>query len=75
MNSLPRRHKETFHQVLYNLDDQVIVRNLVEDLMPEEVKAEILRRFNLDVDRYNAVVDQHQREDALEAAKIFGKGI
>ena len=65
----PRQHKETFHQVMYNIDNQVLVRELVETYMPDEAKAEVLRLFNADVDRYNAVLDRHQREEALEAAR------
>ena len=70
-----RQHKETFHQVLYNLDNQVIVRELVDTYMSDEAKAEVLRLFNEDVDRYNAVVERHQREEALETAQRLFKGI
>lgn len=69
MTSLPRQHKQTLHQVLHNLDNQVIVRELVEELTPSDVAAEIVRQFNADVDRYNAVLDQQQREDALAIAQ------
>ncbi len=69
MNSIPRQHKETFHQVLHNIDNQVIVRELVETYMSDEEKAEVLRLYNEDVDRYNAVVDRQQKELALEAAR------
>ena len=70
-----RQHKENFQQVLYNLDDQVIVRRLVDTYMSDEAKAEVLRLFNEDVDRYNAVVERHQREEALETAQRLFKGI
>jgi hypothetical protein len=75
MNSLPRQHKQSLRQVLHNLDNQVIVRELVEELTPHEVAVEIVRRFNLDVDRYNAVLERQQQEEALNIARRLYKGI
>ena len=57
-----RARKHTFVGVLGNGDDQVIVRRLIMELTPPEVKDEIVRRFNLDVDRYNDVVRQQAEE-------------
>ena len=57
-----RMHKETFHQVLYNIDNQVIVRELIETYMSDEAKAEVLEAYNADVDRYNAVGERQAQE-------------
>jgi len=57
-----RMHKETFHQVLYNIDNQVIVRELIETYMSNEAKAEVLEAYNADVDRYNAVGERQAQE-------------
>ena len=44
----------TFHDVLWNWDDQVTVRQLLEELVPEDVKSMIVVRFNQHVEQYNS---------------------
>ncbi len=52
----PRKHKDSFLEVLHNTDNQVLVRDLVEELMPDSIKQLIIERFNEDVTRYNRVL-------------------
>jgi hypothetical protein len=59
-----RTHRNTFSGVLHNCDNQVIVRQLVEFLMTDAQKAEMIRLFNEDVDRYNRVVAEQEAPDA-----------
>lgn len=60
-----REHKESFRGVLYNFEDQVIVRRLLEDLVPANVKAAVVEAFNADVDRYNAIVKREIEEGTI----------
>ena len=63
-----RNRQTTFHGVLHNIDDQVIVRELVEQVLTDKQKEAILRAFNADVDRYNGIVNRQiieQHEKAL----------
>lgn len=60
MNGQFRAHKKTFRDVLHNGENQVIVRELVDQLMTPEQKVEMIRLFNADIDRYNAVVAQQR---------------
>jgi predicted HicB family RNase H-like nuclease len=61
-----RNHRDTFDKVLINFDDQVIVRKLLSELVPEDVKQEIVRRFNQDADEYNERCARLIKEEALE---------
>lgn len=42
----PIKARTTFLEVLNNCDDQVIVRRLLEELVPMDAKIEVVRRFN-----------------------------
>jgi rubrerythrin len=57
-----RKHRKTFPDVLYNCDDQVIVRQLIDELVPEQVQLEIVNRFNAHVDRYNEIVERQKAQ-------------
>jgi predicted Zn-ribbon and HTH transcriptional regulator len=48
-----RKRKETFHDVLHNFDDQVSVRRLIEEEMPDEIKEAVVNRYNAIVDAVN----------------------
>jgi hypothetical protein len=50
----PMRHQRTFDDVLHNMDDQVIVRELLIKMVPVATKQEIVEEFNAHADRYNA---------------------
>ena len=49
----PMKHRHTFKKVLWNCEDQVVVRKLLEELVPPKVQAEIVRRFNMHCDERN----------------------
>ena len=51
--SFEMKHRDTFCAVLNNFDDQVIVRDLLIELVPSKIQAEIVRRFNEHVDGRN----------------------
>ena len=57
-----RKHKHSFRDVLYNTDDQAWVRLVVEQTMPDNLKALIVELYNNEVDRRNAVVMQQVEE-------------
>lgn len=57
-----RKRCATFDQALFNWDDQATIRSLVLSLVPDDVKAEILRRYNEHVVRVNTVTIQHFME-------------
>lgn len=57
--------RDTFLEVLHNLDDQVIVRHLLLEVMSPEQKEWVVDRFNEAADAYNARI----REMAEDAAK------
>lgn len=60
MDTFGIKPRKTFEEVLLNSDDQVIVRKLLMELVPEEIKEEIIRRFNEHALAYNKlVVIQH----------------
>ena len=50
------KHRGTFAKVLWNCDDQVIVRELLKELVPEDIQHEVVKRFNLNADEHNARV-------------------
>jgi len=52
-----RRTFATFDQVLFNIDDQQTVRALVRELLPPKLKAELLRRYNEEMERINAKLE------------------
>jgi hypothetical protein len=54
----PMKHRDNFHAVLVNSDDQVIVRDLLDELVPDEVKARIVAAFNRHVDEYNVRAEE-----------------
>ena len=58
-----RTHRTTFRQVLHNGDDQVIVRQLIDFLMSDAQKADVVRLFNEDVDRYNKVIAEQAAQN------------
>jgi len=57
-----REHKNDFAGVLWNFDDQVIVRRLLEQHVPDDVKATIVAAFNADVDRRNALLREQEQQ-------------
>lgn len=60
MGQIKQQHN--FHRVLWNSDDQVIVRELIEQLMPKSIQEEIVKRYNEHVERYNARIDACLKE-------------
>ena len=40
-----KKSQSAFMEVLYNSEDQVTLRLLLDELVPEDVKAEVVRRF------------------------------
>ena len=50
------KHRDTFAKVLWNCDDQVIVRELLKELVPGYIQLEVVRRFNRNADEHNARV-------------------
>lgn len=59
-----RTHKATFEAVLYNGENQVLVRELVNQLMPADIKAEMVRRYNQNIDQINAIILRELVEEA-----------
>lgn len=58
-----RQRMTDFRSVLWNMDDQVFVRQLLEQFVPADVKATIVTAFNSDVDRRNELLqlkEQHR---------------
>lgn len=53
----------TFHDVVYNWDDQVAVRELVMKYTPPDVQERIIREYNARVDYRNAII---ATEDAVK---------
>ena len=51
------RERESFREVLHNIDDQVIVRQLLVELVPDAIKAEVLNRFNQHAREWNERVN------------------
>jgi hypothetical protein len=47
------KQRDTFKQVLNNGDDQVIVRQLLLQLIPEKLQQEIIVQFNNHATKYN----------------------
>ena len=47
------KHRDTFIAVLHNADDQVAVRQILEDVLTPAQKEEVVRRFNLVIDQWN----------------------
>jgi len=47
------RPRNTFAEVLGNIDDQVTVRQLLIDLIPEDVKWKIVWHFNKSISERN----------------------
>jgi hypothetical protein len=60
------RHRSTFREVMENSDDQVTVRELIHELMPDDIKAEIVCRFNARVDERNAYIAQEVARGEVE---------
>ncbi len=48
------KHRNSFVDVLLNIDDQVIVRQLLEAYVPQYAQEKIIAEFNAHVDRFNA---------------------
>jgi hypothetical protein len=55
--------RDDFSSVYGNLDDQVIVRRLIEELVPENIKQEIVWRFNKYVSERNLRIIELDQED------------
>jgi hypothetical protein len=43
--------RETFESVLLQNDSQVLVRQLLMEIVPAEIQAEIVRRYNQEVEK------------------------
>lgn len=56
------KKRETFREVLCNIDDQVIVRDLLEHYVPEMVKDHIVSKFNEHVKRFNEWSDESMED-------------
>ena len=55
------KRRKTFEKVLNNSDDQVTVGNLLNELVPEDIKQEIVTRFNEMVAKHNNFVAEQQK--------------
>jgi len=55
---------QTFSDVVYNWDDQVIVRQLLIKYVPSEIRALIVDEFNEFVDKRNAIEERQAQEES-----------
>jgi len=61
------KQKFTFKEVLNNHDDQIIVRQLLMKLLPEEIRIKIIQQFNRHASEYNQrVIDLYGKDNLRE---------
>ena len=69
MNKYGIRFQESFDGVLTNCDDQVIVRCLLNELVPEEAKAKIILNFNKYAAEHNLRIIEVHGHKSLDFAQ------
>lgn len=65
------KQRNTFREILVNCDDQVIVRQLLREFVPEEIKQKIIEEFNHHATEYNKrVIELYGQNELREGCHI-----
>jgi hypothetical protein len=66
--------RPTFKAVIYNWDDQVTVRKLLMECVPEDAQAKIVARFNQHVRERNRIARElnEEEEAATRCSRALG---